>query len=223
MMATFAILIIALSAAGFGYAHWSDRVTIEGTIKMGELIVGIKNDTLSWVETTNGFPEDEAGHSYDPKPWVANATITLSDNETSTHHVPEETVSKNMTILIENAYPQWDLHINFSFKNAGTIPAILNSTWSAYDETDSQVLTIRWDKWEWLPAEKYWNVTGAVVDPIVGDIINIFMEIELPEDYQLDPCTEYPVYVELDFKQKAEECHTYTFEWVIDAIQWNKA
>jgi len=34
LMATFAILIIALGIAGFAYAHWEKTVTIDGEVKI---------------------------------------------------------------------------------------------------------------------------------------------------------------------------------------------
>ena len=123
-MGMFALLIIALSVAGFAYAHWSDTVKIEGTVKMGELIVGILNNSVVVSETTNGVPEEDF---VPPKPWVANATVTLKDFETSVHHVPTETVAKTMIVNITNAYPQYDVEIKFKLKNAGTIPANVTS------------------------------------------------------------------------------------------------
>lgn len=120
IMATLTVLMIALSAFGFAYAHWKDTVQIEGTVKMGEFIVGILDSSVVVTETTNGVPE---GEFKVPKPWVANTTVTLKDSETSTHHVPTQKVWKTMIVNITNAYPQYDVHINFSLKNAGTIPA----------------------------------------------------------------------------------------------------
>jgi len=39
IMATFAILMIALGVAGFAYAHWSKVVTVDGTVTTGTLHV----------------------------------------------------------------------------------------------------------------------------------------------------------------------------------------
>ena len=123
-MAMFALLMIALSVAGFAYATWKDTVVISGKVKMGEFIVGILNNSVEVTETTNGVPEDEFKV---PKPWVANTTVTLEDFEKSKHHVPTETVAKTMIVNITNAYPCYDVEINFTLKNAGTIPANITS------------------------------------------------------------------------------------------------
>jgi len=225
VMGMLTILIIALSAAGFAYAIWSDFVTIEGTVEMGELIVGWYNTTpyeLTWYEDE---PTD--------KPWVCNATITLSDEETSVHHVPPETVYKTMAITVDAAFPQWGLNIYAYLKNAGTIPAKINPDFSIsmYDETDMEDLEFS------LLYDPYfngigWVMEGAVVDNgddnVFGtaddvDVINFLMYFDVPEDWQIESCTEWPVTIYIDFKQEAEECHTYTFDVGIEAVQWNKA
>jgi len=37
-----------------------------------------------------------------------------------------------------------------------------------------------------------------------------------------DPCNTNKAEIDMDFKQDAEECHTYTIEVEIVAVQWNK-
>jgi len=63
-MGMFALLMVALTFVGFTYATWKDYVQIEGTVKMGELIVGVLNGTV-----TTGDTEDTSG------------ILTLSDAE----------------------------------------------------------------------------------------------------------------------------------------------
>jgi hypothetical protein len=238
LMATFAILMIALSVAGFVYAAWYDYVKIEGTVKMGELIVGILSDKekpLAYIEvseTTNGFPEGESGHGFEPKPWVANTTVTLEDFETSEHHEPPQTVAHKMKIETDNAYPQYDVHIKGVLKNAGTIPAKGTlCVFTGYDKKDKEELLLE-GKWVWDETEKAWVFDGKIWDNGPDDkwgteddviIINLKMTLYAPEDMQLEPCHEYPFTIDMDFKQEAEECHTYTFSAGFEFIQWNKA
>jgi len=227
IMATFAIMMFALSIAGFAYAHWTDVIYIEGTVEMGELLVGWYDTTpylLTWTETTNGGTEQ--------KPWVCDAVITLDTPETSVHHVPPETVYKYMRITVDNAYPQWDCHIQAWLKNAGTIPAKVNPDFSIsmWDQKDNEPLEFRLDSYYWDGIG--WHIEGAVVDNgddnIFGtaddvDIINFLMFFDVPYDWQIEPCTAWSVWIGIDFKQEAEECHTYTFLIDIESIQWNKA
>jgi hypothetical protein len=226
-MAMFAVLMIALSAAGFAYAHWSDTVQIEGIVHMGDLVVGWYNTTdylLDWNETTNGVPEED----FDPpKPWVCNATITLQDPETGVHHKPPETVYKTMNITVGNAYPQWDLHIRAYIKNAGTIPAYVCPDFEIdmYDEKDKEDLLFVYNETTgegeiWDNGDNdVWDTPLGSVDDVV--IINFYVTTDL-QGWQLHPCTANPFEIDVDFKQEAEECHTYTFTIKITAVQWNK-
>jgi len=235
LAATFAILMIALSVAGFVYAAWYDYVKIEGTVKMGELIVGIYagkptdlTAPITVVETTNGVPEEQ----FDPaKPWVANTIVKLDGLETSKHHEPPETVAHKMIIEISNAYPQYDVHISGKLKNAGTIPAKATlCVFKGWDETDGEELLLE-GEWVWNGTLKVWVFDGKIWDNGPDNkwdtdddvvIINLKMTLYAPEDMQLEPCHEYPFLIEMDFKQEAEECHTYTFSAGFEFIQWNK-
>ena len=239
MIAAFIVTLMALSIFGFVYSAWYDYVYIEGTVHMGELIVGILSDPecpdryIEVVETTNGYPENERGHDFEPKPWVANTTVTLEDFETSVHHDPPQTVAHTMNITVDNAYPQYDVHIRGFLKNAGTIPAKLNDCdFEGYDEKDDEELRYtgewKWNGTAWVFEGEIWdngddnmwdNPLGSVDDVV---IINLYVVVFAPEDMQLEPCNEYPFVITFDFKQEAEECHTYTFEACFEFIQWNK-
>lgn len=235
LMATFAILMIALSVAGFVYAAWRDYVYIEGTVHMGEFIVGIYagkptdlTAPITVVETTNGVPEEQFD---EPKPWVANTIVKLDKFETSVHHEPPQTVAHVMNILIENAYPQYDVHISGKLKNAGTIPAKATlCVFKGYDETDKEELRLE-GRWSWNDFKQAWEFVGEIWDNGPDNewdtkddvvIINLIMTIYAPADLQLEPCNEYPFTIDIDFKQDAEECHTYTFSAGFEFIQWNK-
>jgi len=233
-IAAFIVTLMALSIFGFVYSAWYDYVYIEGTVHMGELIVGILSDPddpykyIEVVETTNGVPEEE----FEPaKPWVANTTVTLEDFETSVHHEPQQTVAHTMIITVDNAYPQYDVHIKGILKNAGTIPAKLNDCgFKGYDETDDEELRYT-GEWTWDAVYEYWVFKGEIQDNGPDDvwdteddlvIINLYVVVFAPEDTQLEPCHEYPFEIHFDFKQEAEECHTYIFEAWFEFIQWNK-
>ena len=228
MIAAFIVTLMALSIFGFVYSAWYDYVYIEGTVHMGELIVGILSDPddpykyIEVVETTNGVPEEQF---YPPKPWVADTTVTLEDFETSVHHEPPETVAHTMIITVDNAYPQYDVHIKGFLKNAGTIPAKLNDCdFEGYDEKDNEELRYT-GEWKWDPDKKCWVFKGGILDNGPDDefgtdddvvIINLYVVVFAPEDMQLEPCHEYPFEITFDFKQDAEECHSYGFEVSIE-------
>ncbi|GAG82033.1 unnamed protein product [marine sediment metagenome] len=61
----------------------------------------------------------------------------------------------------------------------------------------------------------------ALVDADGVEIIN-FDFVNLI-GMQLEPCNDTKAEVDVHIKQDAEECHTYSFKVVIDAIQYNKS
>ena len=216
LMGVFGLLIIMLLVLGVAYAHWSDTVTITGTAYMGEFIVGILENSVSVIETTNGVPEDQFTPS---KPWVANTTVTLDEPETSVHH-DGETVYKKMIITIENAYPGYDVHINFTIKNAGTIPAKAKlPVWEGYDK-EGDPLSFRWETPVYDENKECWIVRGYIVHD-GEDIVELYYEWCAPEDEQLEPCTGYPLRLKITFLQDADECQTYTVTVTWEFVQWN--
>ena len=165
MIAAFIVTLMALSIFGFVYSAWRDNVYIDGTVHMSELIVGILSDqidplkNITVIETTNGVPE---GKFCPPKPWVANTTVTLDDFETSVHHEPPQIVAHKMIITVDNAYPQYDVHIKGFLKNAGTIPAKLSDCdFEGYDNKDNEELRYTG---EWI-----WNGTAWVFEGEIQD------------------------------------------------------
>jgi len=199
IMAAFVILMFALSVAGFVYAHWSDYVQIEGTVHMGDLIVGIRDIKL--IEDSDDLTKDPC-----------DTTVTLADPEDSVHHVPPQTVYHTMYVTVNNGYPQYWVRIEFDLKNAGTIPAHIIKVTIEDIPGDETLVWV-----EALP--QVWE--GR--DPITGDpIINLEFRPPLVCT-QLDPCTDVPCSLWFEIKQPALECHTYDFKIYIEAIQWNKA
>ena len=204
VMATFAAILVALSAVGFAYSAWTDQVQIEGVARMGEFIVCILYSPLpsGWYapfvveETTNGYPEDGTGApttgpgSFVPKPWVANTTVTLEDYRTSVHHEPTQTVAHKMNIYVDNAYPQYDAHIKFLLKNAGTIPANLrcvfvNATVESATEPPRLLVLVETG---WTYNGTCWLNTGSLYDPILAaDVINWHLTLCVPPSADPEP------------------------------------
>lgn len=243
-MASFAIILVALSTVGFAYSSWRDSVTVNVNAQMGEFIVGILTDPLpdGWEvpviveETTNGFPEggpapppwEEGG--FEPKPWVCDTEFFLDDFRTSVHHDPIQTVAHYMKITVDNAYPQYDAHVKFLLKNAGTIPAHIRVHFlgSMVYHDGEYLRDLEMRELGWTHDGMKWINVGELYDPLLeAVVINWYLECEapfnpdLPNVVQLEPCHHYPAEIHFDFKQEAEECHTYIVGFLVDAIQWN--
>jgi len=242
VMAAFATTLVALSLVGIAFAGWTDQVTIEGVAEMGEFIVGIlvpdDGDAFEVMETTNGYPEEgpapqqEEPGGFTPKPWVANTYVYLDDFRTSVHHDPPQTVAHYMNIFVENAYPQYDAHVWFMLKNAGTIPAHIRCIFG-YATVESSLdgvprdLVMTEEGWEYDGVS--WVNSGTLYDPerLVDVILwKLVLTVPIGQDptaVQLEPCNEYPAEIHFEFTQDAEECHVYKWGFLVDAIQWNKA
>jgi len=103
LFATFAILIIALSVAGFAYAHWQKVITIDGTINTGKVDLIITSAA-----------DDDTGIDPGKDKDVADTVITIDPKD------PEKAI-----VTITNAYPSYNVTVHLTIRNVGTIPVKL--------------------------------------------------------------------------------------------------
>lgn len=101
MAALFATVLIALAVVGFSYAYWTETLTIEGSIAMGELDAEFSAATC----------ED---NEVEP-PEVGTCSVVLSDSD-------QDGDNDTATITIGNAYPSYVCDVNLTIHNCGTIP-----------------------------------------------------------------------------------------------------
>jgi hypothetical protein len=213
------IIAITLSMFGLIYAHWSDYLYIEGSVEMGSLtLVFDPDEILVCVDNEPPYvippyPGKEVGWCeiyYDPESYTEDI-----------HTLPKYGY-KILVCKIHDAYPQYEVHFTtVTVHNIGTIPLII-SGFNVYDPTGEL-------NWEWevppptSPAKGFFwkDFDGdGVYDPGEEEIMNVLIKNFVGE--QLEPCEAKKGEVDIDFKQPAEECHTYHFEIEIEAIQWNK-
>jgi len=210
IMATFAILIIALSIAGVAYAHWSGQLDITGTVKMGELIFGF---------TTCGSCGDGKmvdGRIVTPEPKdIGSITCELLEPETSVHLPTPKTVYKKLNITITKGYPEYVAWCNFTLDNGGSIPLDVVMYCVPADPVD----TLTW-RWEGYTVVGFIDTNAnGVRDAEEPAVINIWFE---PIFFgQIDPCQSMNSRIYIHIKEPAEMCHTYKFEISITAYQWN--
>jgi hypothetical protein len=215
IMATFAILMIALSIAGFAYAHWSDEIKINGKVEMGSLTFGFT--TLELVEDgkMDYWTSVSDYHVIKPEPKpVGEVEAVLEEPYTDPHSGKE--VYKKLGVTITNAYPEYVAQITYTLDNGGTIPLDVYM-YCIWPVTDAGI----------EPLDYYWidsNGDGAL-DCMVGHnaageaVINIWYE---PLFWgQIDPCHSVPQTLIIHIKEPALMCHTYAFELVIHAQQWD--
>ena len=233
MILAFAGLFIALSLVGATYAAWWDVIVIEGTANTGEFAVGLLGYDL-W-ESTNGQLEDGSGDIPIPiplktieGPWVtgpfvpkdvADTTVLLLEPEIveCTCSDGEIKIAHGMDIAITNAYPQYDAHIQFTYKNAGTIPAQFVGSEMYGLQVD--------DNGDWVYDGTNWVWHGWLMNPVGSQYpyaAEIYAYFEGPESGQLHPCTTYTGSIHIKFLQTAEECEIYDFGVMFKFVQWNK-
>jgi len=108
----FAALMVALAVTGFAFAHWSEILTISGTVNTGILDV-----------------ELAAGRSWDTEnEWKNYSSISC--------WVDQENSNK-LIVEVTNAYPCIDYYQEFTITNTGTIPVHLYVTW--IDSPDPEI------------------------------------------------------------------------------------
>lgn len=211
-------LVLALGVLGVGYAHWSQTLYIDTTVKTGTLIVGFQEVIPS---------EDPEVENKD----VGSITAIL-DTQKGTHwdeytgtYLP---IYEKVLVTIDNAYPCYGVHIVFTVANGGTIPADV----TAVNLSDpSGELKFQWTTpppaspavgffWKDFNGNGVYDPPG--IDPVVdpGEKIISVKFVNLV-GHQLDPCDEEKAELDLHIEQAAEQGHTYKFLATITTVQWN--
>jgi len=206
------VLVFAFGALGVSYAHWSQELYIEQTVKTGTFGIGFweaycfEDPEVEGkdVGSINCTMVDQKGEKYDP------FTGTMKP------------VYERILVNIDNAYPCYFVHIVHTVVNFGTIPAII----TGYDISDpTGELNFEWTTPPPAsPAYGYFwkdfNKNG-VFDGPDEEIINVKLVNLIGE--QLEPCSEEKGEFDLHIKQAAEQGHTYHIKAVITGVQWNMA
>jgi len=210
------MLVVMLSIVGVAYSHWMDSITIEATVNMGSLTLAFDSyeppACLEYHEVDGElFPGECEGKD------VGKCEAWYEDSVTDDH--TGKSGYKTLVINITNAYPQYIVHVVFVVHNIGTIPIDLagfNIT-GEKRKGDKKICDLLWDGsglWEDL------NKNG-VIDTGDKEVINLSITDNMP--FQLDPCNKNKMEIDFEFKQEAEECHTYIIVVTIYGVQWNKS
>jgi hypothetical protein len=223
------IIAIALSAFGFVYAHWSDLVTITGTVDMGSVTLAFSTaedpTCAEYYVNPNPPPELVLGEWEDKE--VGSCNVYYSELITDVHTGKEG--FKVLNIEIDNAYPQYRVHTTYIVHNIGTVPLYVYGLELTGEKKDSDgnviydlIMTSTINAEDQIVGEIYEDVDGSGT-VTAGDIlvINVLVKnIAFP--LQLEPSSSDKEEIDLDFKQEAEECHTYALHFSLLAVQWNK-
>lgn len=141
IMATFAILMMALGGTGFAYAQWRQTLYITGIVTTGEFTVlfsnaytndpegsndpGLKN--AEYITVTVGEYSDEYAGTGDYCYYDKNIAKTTAEISS----VIEE--SDTLTITMSSVYPSYAPEIVFLVDNDGNIPIFMDDFTISYD------------------------------------------------------------------------------------------
>jgi len=224
------IIAIALSAFGFVYAAWTDYIYISGTAKMGSA-------TLAFSTREDPSAEEYNLNPNPPPEWIKGEWKSKDVGSCDAYYDPNSLITdkhtgkqgyKKLIIEVKNAYPGYAVHTTFIIHNIGTIPLCVYGVDFTGEKRDSQGNLIYKLIATWKIVES--KVVGEIYEDVdgsgnvsLGDILIINFEVlNTGWPFQLDPCHENKMEIDIDFKQEAEECHTYLLQFELLAVQWNK-
>ena len=223
------VMALALSIFGFVYAHWSDMVYVEGTVEMGSLTLA-----FDYVEPPSclEYYRDPVTGALVKGEWLGKE---VGDCDAWFDGYFEDVHSgkpgyKTLIIEVDNAYPQYIVHTTFKLHNIGTIPIDIAEYEITGEKRDSETMEVVYNLLyadtdptkPWI-GDLWEDVNGnGVVDTAGPDLKVIDLEITNQLPCQIDPCSTDKAEIDLEFKQDAEECHTYTIHVTVVGIQWNK-
>ena len=201
IMATFAILMIALGIAGYAYAHWNATITINGTIRTGTFHL-----TPSFSATTN-----------DAKNYC---TVTSSfDSQTNT-----------LTVTIDKAYPCITVTGKFDLKNDGTVPAGLykwvidvpgagvGGPWTIFDATNIDNSIIKPSMTE----EQVEAALKTFVEQAAHGAVTITIDFNGSNFWQIDPGENPTVTFNMHFEEALLQGYTAQFTMTLEYWNWNE-
>ncbi|MEM3597240.1 MAG: hypothetical protein QXJ53_03855 [Candidatus Bathyarchaeia archaeon] len=200
IMATFAILMIALGVAGFAYAHWSETLYLNGTVNTGRVCAEWSFNAI--LPQSNLKDLDGDGQEDDP---VAVLTYTMSDTD-------QDGCNDTLTVTLTNAYPSLTVEGMIDVTNCGTIPiGIYDYDWTITDNSNIAGAV------ELLNVDFYLKDPQGGIHPITVDI-----EAWIEEVNQIDPGWSLVCEFKIHFTQSLPEDATATISAWIEFWNWNE-
>jgi len=194
------LIFIAMSITGFTYAQWNDVIVIKNTMTFGywgDLNMGFVQPLTCTEYHTDPLTGELKPGEYQGKD-VGNCECQYTDLVTD-----DDTGKQGYTTLIitiNNAYPSYEVHVNYTLENIGTKPLHINET---IVSDPNGILT--------------WNSTLSAL--VAADNNPIMYITTMPslvcttlQDATFQPENKAEFEMVIHITQNAEECHTYTFQ-----------
>jgi len=200
IMATFAILMIALGIAGYAYAHWSETIWLQGTVTTGSVCVEWSFDAK--LPDSNLKDLDGDGQKDDP---VATLNVTFVDKD-------KDGCKEGLIIELMNVYPRLWVNGTIDVTNCGTIPVgIAKYNYAIYDPKGV------------ARGIRLYDVNFYLKDP-TGKRHDITMPIEqwIAQVNQIDPGWSLVCEFFIHFEQDTPEGAKAKIEAEIEFWNWNE-
>jgi len=218
-------IVLAVGVIGFGYANWSQTLTITEEVNTGEFIVGIRDvetdDPPPALTETGGelYPTSATEGTLDPG-YSKNVASALSENvgELKCTHEGEDFYHE-VKETITNGYPSYRCTITLEFANCGSVPAKGQSvvrTIPDGGDPDGLAQFVMIEGWEIFNDAGTSVATGVTVAELEAAL----------QAYQLDPCDTMQLTITKHIIQDVGEVEcpqngTCTFVEDVTWVQWN--
>ena len=217
-------VVLAVGAIGFGYANWSQTLTITEEVNTGDFCVGIRD-----VGTNDEGPSLADGGELYPDPDYPETEGTVDPGYTKnvgsansvngTYKCTHEDVDfyEDVTETITNAYPSYRCTITLEFANCGSVPAKGQSfTKATTNDPDGLAQFVVIEGWEIFDDAGGSVTTGVTVAELETAL----------QAYQLDPCDTMTLTITKHILQDVgevtcPELGTCTFVETVTWVQWN--
>ena len=201
VLTLFTCIFISLSILGFVYAQWNDVLTISTTMSFGTENMGFV-EPIRCIE----YYEDPATSLLVPGEYlgkdVGNSECEYQEPKTDSDTGKQ--AYKKLTIILNNVYPGYIVHCNFTLENIGTLPIHIKES---VISDPKGILT--WD------SDKK-ALISATGNPIIGIAFNpeLVSTTLQPNDDPATPGPDNKAEFEMSIRitQDAEEYRVYTFE-----------
>lgn len=206
-------VLLALAVMGFGFAKWSDSVSIAHSVDSGKVswgFYGVVSDLengLDWNSNPGFTDKDQLWN--DAKD-VARTTWEYSDTDGNG-------IDDLLTVTVENAYPRYYNKINTNVKNYGSIPVVI------------QKARLHWGGEEYVidngfAYQLYDDGSIARYDANNPEPEGAVMEFRWldNEGEQQHPEQVFDTSYEFAVLQPAAQDTDYIFSISVEAVQWNQ-
>jgi len=198
----FALALIALAIVGFSYAHWSETLLLNATVKTGKMCAEFVQGTIIQKDPYNPATND----------WTCDVGLTnIRQFDKNVGHTNCTLVDTNgdgcfdtLKIDMGNVYPCYYEHIAWMLHNCGTIPWRI---WRVIFNPGNIIiynagyLTLDLNADGKADIEAYWG-------DWFGD--------------QVDPCHRADLSFDLHILQPFPKDTTLTFTVAIEMVNWNE-